>query len=189
MIKSADNRSTSYAHSIDRLTDPALCVAWCRYPNDTYDGYQSGQRGNPWVLCSAAIAELSYVNAQHVASAASGHTKPIAITDLNRRFYTAVVGAAIQNGIESSAVVVELQTHSELSVNASGELARALLANGDDILQRIKYHTAGGDFHQAEELNRDTGFEQGAGDLSWSYGGILSALMARDAAADKLAGK
>merc|ERR1712216_461821 len=31
-----------------------------RYPNDTYTGYQTGGLGNPWILCTHAMAELYY---------------------------------------------------------------------------------------------------------------------------------
>lgn len=154
----------------------------CRYPNDTYDGYETGQRGNPWVLCSAAMAELSYHAARAAAAAATTPSAPpVVITRLNQPFYANALAAAAQHGLAltHTAGVVKGEL-GELSSEASAELAKALVSNGDGIFRRVRFHTTGGELHQPEELNRDTGFEQGAGDLSWSYGGIMSALMARD---------
>jgi glucoamylase len=31
-----------------------------RYPNDTYDGYETGSVGNPWILATNAMGELYY---------------------------------------------------------------------------------------------------------------------------------
>eukprot|EP00035_Acanthoeca_spectabilis_P024581 m.454487 g.454487 ORF g.454487 m.454487 type:complete len:490 (-) comp20681_c0_seq1:37-1506(-) len=153
-----------------------------RYPNDTYDGYETGQRGNPWVLCSAAMAELSYHAARAAAAAATTPSAPpVVITRLNQPFYANALAAAAQHGLAltHTAGVVKGEL-GELSSEASAELSKALVSNGDGIFRRVRFHTTGGELHQPEELNRDTGFEQGAGDLSWSYGGIMSALMARD---------
>ena len=47
------------------------------------------------------------------------------------------------------------------------------------MLLRVKHHTAGKQFHFSEQLNLQTGFEQGANDLTWSYGTLISAMAAR----------
>jgi hypothetical protein len=39
-------------------------VLFGRYPGDTYDGYETGSTGNPWVLCTCAAAEMNYRIAQ-----------------------------------------------------------------------------------------------------------------------------
>jgi glucoamylase len=49
---------------------------------------------------------------------------------------------------------------------------------GDAFMRLISYH-GGADGHLSEEYNRDTGFMQGAADLTWSYAGLLTAAFAR----------
>ena len=48
----------------------------------------------------------------------------------------------------------------------------------DAFIRRIKYHAPAGG-HLPEEFNRNTGFAQGAADLTWSYASLLTAAFAR----------
>ncbi|KAJ1559702.1 Glucoamylase, intracellular sporulation-specific, partial [Cladochytrium tenue] len=41
----------------------ALAPAIGRYPEDTYDGYETNSRGNPWFLATNALAQLCYASA------------------------------------------------------------------------------------------------------------------------------
>jgi hypothetical protein len=61
---------------------PGLLVG--RYLNDVYNGGNSSQPGggNPWILCTASLAEIFYRAAQIHAERGS-----IAITPLNQRFF------------------------------------------------------------------------------------------------------
>ena len=62
-----------------------------------------------------------------------------------------------------------------------------LLESGDAFLRRTKLH-AGADGHLDEEFHRDSGYMQGARDLTWSYASFVTAEEAR-AAAKKAMGR
>ena len=94
-----------------------------RYPNDTYTGYETGGLGNPWILCTHAVAELHY-------------------------------RAGEGNGCKE----------------------------GDDRMTRVHHHAASQGMHLGEQLNREDGSQQGAVDLTWSYGTLFNAMAARKAA-------
>lgn len=104
----------------DQAQIPGYLVG--RYPNDTYTGYETGGLGNPWILCTHAMAELYY--------------------------------RAGSTGCK----------------------------DGDDRMTRVHYHASSQGMHLGEQLNRDDGSQQGAVDLTWSYGTLFNAMAARKAA-------
>merc|ERR1712146_785875 len=53
---------------------------------------------------------------------------------------------------------------------------------GDGVLARIKYHTQGDGLHMDEQLDKNTGYETAAKDLTWSYAAVLKAVSVRSAA-------
>jgi len=55
---------------------------------------------------------------------------------------------------------------------------QALQGWGDAFIRLIKYHGGEGG-HLSEEYDRNTGFQVGAGDLTWSYASLLTAGLAR----------
>ena len=58
-------------------------------------------------------------------------------------------------------------------------LAQALTTAGDGVLLRIRYHTVGSGLHMSEQLDRETGAEESATDLTWSYSSVLRAVVQR----------
>jgi len=64
-------------------------------------------------------------------------------------------------------------------VLTGAQLYPNLIQTGDDFLARVKYHIVGNNYHLSEEINLNTGYEQGANDLTWSYGTVISAMNAR----------
>lgn len=54
-------------------------------------------------------------------------------------------------------------------------LVKALRGKADTFLSRVKYHGDAGGVY-AEQINRHSGFMQGARDLTWSYGSLLDAI-------------
>jgi glucoamylase len=64
VIKTAKalEQSLSGVYAINAKDDaeqtPGFLVG--RYPNDTYTGYETGGLGNPWILCTHAMAEMYY---------------------------------------------------------------------------------------------------------------------------------
>lgn len=91
---------------------PDLGVALGRYPEDRYDGYTTGGKGNPWFLATLALAEFECL---------------------------------------------------------SGNKSRAGLQ-----FERVHFHSdRSGELD--EQFNQDTGYMQGAYDLTWSHGAYLTA--------------
>lgn len=50
---------------------------------------------------------------------------------------------------------------------------------GDSMMQRIYQHVNGNGFHLSEQLDKDSGFEKNAFDLTWSYSAVLEAMYHR----------
>ncbi|OMJ11206.1 Glucoamylase, intracellular sporulation-specific [Smittium culicis] len=61
------------------------------------------------------------------------------------------------------------------------DIIQLLFDSGDEFLRRVKYHTAS-DGGMKEQWNSETGFNQGAADLTWSYTAFCTMKNSRDAA-------
>lgn len=147
--------------------DSPLGDALGRYPEDTYDGYSTASSGNPWFICTQTAAEVYYRTYLHAKD-----IKQIKISETNLRFY--------QNLLKGE---VSLQVGMRLSAPDAlyGKLLKNLRIEGDKMLARTLYHK---DEQGAlsEQMNRFTGFMQGANDLTWSYASYLSAVTWRQLA-------
>lgn len=140
----------------------SLAPAIGRYPEDIYTGAENiGGTGNPWFLATLAYAEF-YFEAVQVWK----EKKTIEVTQLNQNFFLPLrfyPGQTIVSGDPSYPLIL-----------------RQLCREGDRFLERVRFH-APRDGSLSEQFNRDTGFMQGARDLTWSYDSFLSALRARSA--------
>lgn len=136
-------------------------VAIGRYPEDRYDGYSTGGEGNPWILLTNGFGELYHRMASDFES--RGY---ISFNEVNRPFFQALLHRSLPDARLS---------RGDATLK---EILRALRAEGDAYLARTRTHTAS-DGSMAEQLNRHTGFMQGARDLTWSYASLLSAAWAR----------
>ena len=117
-----------------------------------YEGDTYGG-GNPWILSTACLAQVYYRAAVQVrTSGARPSSKALSAW-----------GRALKASPASD----------------PGDFARQLAAAGDGVLTRIHYHTAGGGLHQPEQLDKKTGYESSATDLTWSYATVLKAMTAR----------
>lgn len=176
--------------------------------NDHYNGGNPNQPsdGNPWVLCTAGLADIYY-------RAASQHAQEgvVTFTDTNSLFFQQVLDFAArtraaaqrQPGVaqpSASAVAeaadVEAAVRTALAQRgtlsaadpttrvAFARVLAALTLSGDGIMIRIRHHVQSNNFHLPEELNKDTGASQGAHDLTWSYGTVVGAMNSRKAAAE-----
>ena len=140
-----------------------LAPAIGRYPEDRYDGVGSSQ-GHPWFIATAALAELSYR-----AAALYAATDRILITAQIEAFFAdlAGVGQGLHRG--------DTLTRGDATFR---NVLDALLRSGDEYLARIRFHSAiCGEL--SEQIDRYTGYERGAIDLSWSYASLLKAVQAR----------
>lgn len=110
--------------------------------------------GNPWILLSASLAELLYNAASEMRSGFSQVS--------GQNAWASVLGFDLKSTNDG---VVALST--------------AMAGAGDGVLMRIRHYTEGGDFHLAEQLDRNTGASLSAADLTWSYAATLKAVDAR----------
>ncbi len=141
-------------------------VAFGRYPEDTYNGYETTGAGNPWVLTTAAAAEFLYRTALEISK-----MPVVKINSVNQKFFFSVRGSnRIKRGQKFSKQDPEFRV-----------LLQNLIAEGDRYLDRITYHR-NGDGSLSEQINRESGYMQGAPNLTWSHASFLTAKMARDRA-------
>lgn len=169
----------------DQKSIPGLLVG--RYLHDTYNGGNSSQPGlgNPWILCSASLAETYYRSAQAHRMQAS-----ITMNEYNQAFFKQVLqlskplhtsGAiqvqlsAMQNFVGTLGATVTPVTDKAMFES----IINAMALSGDAILLRIRHHVEAQAFHCTEQINKDMGAPQGAQDLTWSYGTVLAAMLAR----------
>ncbi|KAF1993046.1 glycoside hydrolase family 15 protein [Amniculicola lignicola CBS 123094] len=137
-----------------------------RYPEDVYDGYGTDKRGgHPWFLCTASAAEVLFRTASYLTS-----TSNLTITQTGLPFYEALLG--------SSSLDPESDTTYGPSDAIFHSIIEHLKSTGDEFLDVIRTHTSG-DGSMSEQFDRETGYERGAKDLTWSYGAFLKAVRAR----------
>jgi len=67
------------------------------------------------------------------------------------------------------------------------QFATSLVSAGDSVLNRIAFHVAGDNFHLAEQIDRDSGTQKSATDLTWSYANVLKAMHTRAQVVNSLA--
>jgi glucoamylase len=73
-----------------------------------------------------------------------------------------------------------LDTWSQVfGVDASDISADTFVTAGDAVMNRLKYHI-GDTYHLDEQLDRNTGVQMSAKDLTWSYAEVLNAMSSRD---------
>jgi glucoamylase len=136
-------------------------VAIGRYPEDQYDGGVNPptREGNPWVLLTVGFGEFLYRSA--TVFEAKGK---IEVTDVNRAFLRAMgwIGRGPITG------------------EALADVLKRMRAAADGFVERVRFH-GDPEGHFSEQINRHSGYMQGARDLTWSYGAFLTAQMRRPA--------
>ena len=125
-------------------------ILYGRYPGDTYDG------GNPWILTTAALAQLLY----RVAASCS-ETLPNA--------------AAL--GVWAST----LNAPSLAAAPTAKEAAATFTIAGDSVLSRIAHYVRDANIgmRMDEQIEKHTGVMTSAKSLTWSYAEIFNALQWR----------
>jgi glucoamylase len=181
-----DNYSTMF--SINSKDDakkiPGVLVG--RYLKDAYNGFTPNQPpgANPWTLCSAGLAEVFYR-----AAFAYSNSGKIQVSATNKNFWKHVQSLSAYANILDDSIsfnVGSVYTKQD-NVAAFSKIVKALIATGDGILLRIRYHIQDQDFHMTEQINKDTGAPQGAENLTWSYGTVIGAMDFRRKAVDAAA--
>jgi glucoamylase len=167
-----------------------------RYPNDVYNGNGMSQ-GNPWVLSTAAAAEVHYANGNsHLEYLRAG--KLLYVTYASKQFYLDLVPLidpksrdVLQKRFQTlpdpscdvNSEFLRLSGGDTPSVVVAGDellhLGRALMARGDEIMARLMTHVPA-DNMLTEQINRNDGYLQGAQHLTWSYATVLAAMRTRN---------
>lgn len=110
--------------------------------------------GNPWVLSTAALASLFYRGASYILS----------------------------NGVPSAEALAAwktaFNTASDLPSSAK-DLANVFAAQGDGVLLRLRTHVTARGFHLDEQIDKNTGAQMSAENLTWSYAEVLNAMYYR----------
>lgn len=135
-----------------------------RYDGDTYMG------GNPWVLISANLARLFYRAAEF-----------INLKKANGAVLSDSEYAAWQKALN-------LKLSFLRSTDRDSFMAESFVQAGDAVMQRLYYHVARDQFHLAEQLDKNSGYQCSAKDLTWSYADVLMALKTRRDVAGSLGG-
>jgi glucoamylase len=121
-------------------------VLYGRYQGDVYMG------GNAWIMSTAALASVFYRAAKEIRT----------------------------SGVPSQAAMAKWSTAFNQPLNNlptdSYGLSDFFLAQGDGVLLRLRSHVVGKGFHLDEQLDRNTGYELSAKDLTWSYSEVFNAM-------------
>lgn len=139
-----------------------LGAALGRYPEDVYDGYASSE-GNPWFICTVSASEVLYKLVFKKLHAKSD----IVITKDTREFYSSVT--KIPHRVNSNREIMKLKYGSKQYNSALYNI----LEYSDSFMKCLKNHVGNGG-HMLEQFNRNTGYMQGANDLTWSYSSFVS---------------
>ena len=139
-----------------------VAAAMGRYTEDYYYG------GNPWVLTTAAFAELSYRVAAEIDGAKSFVLEPGQILFLNQALKWKPAKALVPGQ--------DLAT----DLTAKADVLAALYIQGDAFMERIRTH-ANANGSLSEQIDKTTGIQLSARDLTWSYASFLRASAARTA--------
>lgn len=147
----AYNKQFCSLYALNR-EDSAAGVPGVLFGRYAMDKYGTEEKGNPWPLISAALASLMYQAAIEVDSGRSLNAQEL-------RAWQAALNAD--------------------SYTFTGSVSD-FVAAGDSILTRIRKHISDEDgMHVYEQIDRNTGKQYNAKDLTWSYAEILTALALR----------
>jgi glucoamylase len=171
-------------------------VLYGRYQGDSYAG------GNPWVLTTAALGSLFYRGASYVSDSA---THRFSITMCLRRhtciskvfflfmylniFISYWNNQILANGVPSTDALAVWQTAfntaAPLPTDAKS-LAQVFANQGDGVMMRLRSHVEADGGHLDEQIDRNTGLQMSAKDLTWSYAEVLNAMYYRGQYYDSL---
>ncbi|KAJ3295263.1 Glucoamylase, intracellular sporulation-specific [Rhizoclosmatium sp. JEL0117] len=159
-----------------------------RYTEDTYDGYRTDSLGNPWFLATNAFAELSFAVVHKWCLSRS-------IPTGQNQYLRMAVDWILKGGLmgHTEPPAFPKSTQSDITCLNHPLLFNAVIGNltlaGDAFIRRIAKHVPQfpGEYgdtigSMSEQFNRDTGFMQGAVELTWSHASFLSMVRQRNIA-------
>ncbi|GMM34854.1 glucan 1,4-alpha-glucosidase [Saccharomycopsis crataegensis] len=159
------NRRYSVNHDEDKLG-----ISLGRYPNDVYDGVGTSL-GNPWFLSNAYASLFIYRKLFKLLH----YEEDLVISNKNFEFYNDYIYdlSNISEDYTKFDFVVINYRSSEFNM-----MVNNLFSFGDSFLKVVFAHITE-DGELSEQFNRDTGFSQGAQNLTWSYSSVWNALRER----------
>jgi glucoamylase len=177
MYELVSDMRSRYAINVDRIDAfeaagknlSVVGTAVGRYPEDVYNGTGTSL-GNPWFLTTAAVAEALYRISDYYYCQTASFTLEFSSDSLAAPFYCQFVNCNSQT--------VQISRNSQ-EFNC---FLQSLLWYADSFMEVLKEHMDQTTGEMSEEYNRDTGYMQGANNLSWSYGAFWTAAMAREVA-------
>ncbi|KAI5795670.1 Six-hairpin glycosidase-like protein [Geopyxis carbonaria] len=151
-------------HPVNSLESPAspggepIGVGIGRYPEDVYDGV-GFTMGNPWFLCTSTVSSVLYKAISHFVL--QGYFD---INDTNICFF---------NSLHPSGSAVP--GHYTNGTPEFMAYLKAMFQYADRFLAVIRQH-ATNDGRLSEQFHSEDGSQQGARDLTWSYGSFIGAV-------------
>ncbi len=143
-------------YEINTYSNSTIAPSIGRYPEDSYNGYRTGDIGHGWFLATFAMAEF------HLRLAKSLE-KNFNITD--NEFYCDLIGYHI-----------DCSNFQNQPKKYKARILNALRAKAKAYFKRSDVH-AGNHGNMDEQMNRFSGYMEGAKDLTWSYASHISALL------------
>jgi glucoamylase len=141
-----------------------------RYQDDHYDGDQ-GLYGNPWFLTTNNFAEYYYAVADELLRAGS-----FELSFMSIQFFKQIAPEIVLEEDQ----VLSYQRNRDLFE----KMLAALITAGDKMLIAVKTfavtYADGSTLHMSEQIDRRSGQQKSATDLTWSYASTISALLARE---------
>lgn len=156
--------------------DNFLGIALGRYPEDIYDGYRQTE-GNPWFISTATASELIYRLIHNLKS----NKKDIVINNSNIEFFK--IFLPLDNSqSDSTDNDGDNDNFEELVIPYNTNRYILLLDNmfnhADGFLKVVHKHT-GQNGELSEQFSKFNGYMQGASKLTWSFGAVHQAIIAR----------
>ncbi|OUR94107.1 hypothetical protein A9Q84_17505 [Halobacteriovorax marinus] len=143
--------------------DSKFGTAIGRYPEDTYDGYTTASRGNPWFLATVAYAELyTHIKKDFL------RKNVINITAVSAPFFRDIIGETF----------LPMSENISLTSSLGKRILSGLDRKIEGFYKRVEHHRSRSG-NISEQMHRDYGRMQGARDLTWSYASYISALLAK----------
>jgi len=143
--------------------DTRFGTAIGRYPEDTYDGYTTASRGNPWFLATLSYAEL-YTNIKKDFL----RRNVINITAVSAPFFRDLIGETFLPETENIS----------LTSSTGKRILKGIDRKIKGFYNRVEQHRSRKG-NISEQMHRDYGQMEGARDLTWSYASYISALLSK----------
>lgn len=155
-------RSFSTKYKINQTTNIILMG---RYPEDVYDGVgMQATGGNPWFITTHALAEFYCLLANGIKN-----QKLVQPTPGRVSFFRSIIDDSFTQQLENKKNIVDPHSISLISKQLKDQGKKYLLSITNFAINNG---------HLSEQINRDTGNQQGASDLSWSYSSYITAAKA-----------